>query len=98
MTEYVIGYMEALRDPETMAKYRGVAADALAKHGGKIIQPPTSPERLEGSAAAPHAFVLLTFPDGAAAKAWRDDPDLQEVHALRHAGADISFFHLEAPS
>lgn len=98
MTDYVIGYLKSLKDADTMAQYRSVAADALAKHGGKIVIPPTAPERIEGDSEAPKAFVLLTFPNGAAAKAWRDDPDLKDVHALRHAGADISFFHLPSPT
>ena len=71
-----------------------MAADAPAKHGGKVVVPPTAPERIEGDADAPAAFVLLSFPTGEAARAWRDDPELASVHAMRHAGADISFFLL----
>ena len=97
MTQYLVGHLKELRNAETMRQYREVAADALAKHGGKIIVPPTPPERIEGGADAPQAIVLLSFPDGNSARAWRDDPELQDVHALRHAGADISFFLLETP-
>jgi len=95
MTEYVVGYLKALKDPESMAAYRAQAKEALAQHGGEILLPPTAPERLEGGADTPKAFVLLRFPDGDAAKAWLADPALKEVHALRHAGADLTFFLLQ---
>jgi uncharacterized protein (DUF1330 family) len=95
MTEYVIGIVKGLKDPDRMAEYRAVAANALAKHGGKIVKPPTRPERIEGDAEAPKAIVLLSFPTSAAARAWRDDPELAGVHAMRHAGADITFFLID---
>jgi uncharacterized protein (DUF1330 family) len=98
MTQYVVGHLESLKDAEKMAAYRSVAVDALAKHGGKIVVPPTKPERIEGDAESPQAIVLLSFPSAAAVRAWRDDPALAEVHALRHAGADISFFLIETGS
>ena len=95
MVQYVVGHLKSLKNAEKMGEYRNVAADALAKHGGKIVVPPTKPERIEGDDPAPQAIVLLSFPSAAAARAWRDDPNLAQIHALRHAGADISFFLLE---
>jgi uncharacterized protein (DUF1330 family) len=95
MVQFVVGILKSLKDSEKMAEYRKVAADALAKHGGVIVVAPTKPERVEGDAEAPQAIVLLSFPSAAAARAWRDDPALAEIHALRHAGADISFFLIE---
>ncbi|MGE0725646.1 MAG: DUF1330 domain-containing protein [Alphaproteobacteria bacterium] len=92
MTAHLIGFLRAIKDPDRMAAYRAVAVDALAKHGGSIVVPPSPPERIEGDAEAPNAFVLLSFPTAEAARAWRDDPALAPVHAMRHAGADISFF------
>ena len=95
MTQYVVGLLKAITNSGRMAGYRAVAADALAKHGGKIVVPPTPPERIEGPAEAPAAIVLLSFPDAAAARAWRDDPELASVHAMRREGADISFFLID---
>lgn len=98
MAEYVIGLLKSFRDSERMAEYKAVAADALAKHGGKIVVPPTAPEKIEGDAEAPEAIVVLSFPNAASARAWSDDPELASVHAMRRAGADISFFLIEKPA
>lgn len=98
MTQYVVGFLKSITNSERMAEYRTVAADALAKHGGKIVVPPAAPERIEGSAEAPSAIVLLSFPDAGAAYAWRDDPELAPIHAMRRDGADISFFLIQNPA
>ena len=96
MEQFVVGHLKSLRDPDKMGEYRKVAVQALAKHGGRIVVPPTKPERIEGDGEAPQAIVLLSFPSADAARAWRDDPELAHIHAMRHAGADISFFLIEA--
>lgn len=94
MTQYVVGHLKCLKNADRMAEYRAVAAEALAKHGGKIVVPPTPPERVEGEAEPPKAIVLLSFPTAEAAHAWSQDPELTPVHEMRRAGADISFFLL----
>ena len=95
MVQFVVGHLKSIKDADKMGEYRKVAADALAKHGGRIVVPPTKQERIEGDAEAPQAIVLLSFPSADAARAWRDDPELAAIHAMRHAGADISFFLIE---
>lgn len=97
MAEYVIGLLKSLKDSERMTEYKAVAADALAKHGGKIVVPPTAPEKIEGAAEAPTAIVILSFTDATSARAWRDDPELASVHAMRREGTVISFFLIESP-
>ena len=98
MAEYVIGLLNSFKDTARMDEYRAMAANALAKHSGKIVVRPTEPERIEGDAEEPTAIVLLSFPSSADARAWRDDPELASVHAMRRAGADISFFLIENPA
>jgi uncharacterized protein (DUF1330 family) len=44
---------------------------------------------IEGTVAAPSVAVIVTFPDRDAAKAWINDPELSEVHALRE-GSGVS--------
>lgn len=95
MVQFVVGHLKSIKDIAKMGEYRKVAADALAKHGGKIVVPPTKPECIEGAAEAPQAMLLLSFPSSDDARAWRDDPSLADIHALRYAGADISFFLIE---
>ena len=71
-------------NPDKMAAYREVAGPALEKYGAKPLQ--VSPEAtwLDGDGDAPDVAVLLAFPDRDAAQAWRDDPELAEVHQLRN--------------
>ena len=97
MAEYVIGLLKSFRHSERMAGYVAVAADALVKHGGKIVVPPKAPEKIDGDAEAPTAIVVLSFPNATSAHAWRDDPELASVNAMRREGADISFFLIESP-
>ena len=71
-------------DPEKMAAYREVAGPALAKYGGAPVQVSSTSEWLDGNGPAPDVAVVLGFPDRGAAKAWRDDPELADVHQLRN--------------
>lgn len=96
MTQFVVGLFGGFRDPERMNEYRAVAADALAKHGGKIVVPPVPPERIDGEAEPPAAIVLLSFPSSENARAWMGDPELASIHAMRRDGADVSLFLVEA--
>ena len=91
MAVYGIGIVNSLKDEATFSEYRKVAADALAKHGGKIVVPPSAPITLDGD-DNPKALVLLSFPSKAAAQAWRDDPELQDIHAMRNAGVDMTIY------
>ena len=92
MPTQVIGLMKSMNDADSFAKYREIAGEALAKHGGKVVSSTPNPTQIEGETQDLRALVILEFPDAAAAKAWRDDPDLAGVHALRVAAADISFY------
>lgn len=75
-----------ITDRETLARYREAAAEALAKHGGTVLAGDPSPVVLEAAGDVPDLTALLGFPSVEAAKGWREDPDLAEVHALRNAG------------
>ena len=81
--------MLRITDPEKIAAYRTKAADALAKHGGEVVHAAPGPKVLEGQPIVPDMMAVLRFPDGDAAQAWMDDPELQDVHALRR-GAGTS--------
>ena len=91
MAVYGIGIVNSIKDEATFGEYRKVAADALAKHGGKIVVPDFSPIKLDGDNNL-KGVVLLSFPSKAAAQAWRDDPELQDVHAMRNAGVDMTIY------
>ncbi|MEM5583819.1 MULTISPECIES: DUF1330 domain-containing protein [unclassified Roseibium] len=73
-------------DKETLLAYREKAAEALAKHGGSVVAADPEPLVLEAAFETPNVAALLSFPDADAAKAWRADPDLADIHALRNTG------------
>lgn len=75
-------------NPDALAKYRDVAGDALARHGGKVETATAEATALDGTPDLPNVAALLSFPDRESAIAWIDDPELRDVHALRRsAGA-----------
>ncbi|MEO0745680.1 MAG: DUF1330 domain-containing protein [Pseudomonadota bacterium] len=87
MTTYAVAMLR-ITDADKIAEYRTRAADALALHGGEVVQASPDPKVLEGAPVVPDIMALLRFPDAAAAEAWIADPTLTDVHALRNgAGA-----------
>ncbi len=81
-----------LEDREKIAAYREKAADALARHGGAVVQSSAEVNILEGGVEAPDMGALLSFPDRDAANAWINDPEIADVHALRReSGHSVVF-------
>lgn len=80
--------MITVTDKTTLGAYREKAAEALAKHGGGVVAADPEPLVLEAAHDAPNIVALLSFPSADAAKAWREDPDLADIHALRNKGGE----------
>lgn len=78
--------MITVTDKESLGAYREKAAEALAKHGGSVIATEPAPLVLEAASEKPDMAALLSFPNADAAKAWREDPTLANIHALRNKG------------
>ena len=93
MTTHAIATMK-ITAPETLAAYREKAAQALARHGGSVLQASAKLDLIEGDAGLPDAAALLAFPDRDAALAWINDPELASVHALRRGGGQSSIILL----
>ena len=70
-------------NPESLGQYREKAGEALARHGGAVVQASPELTAIEGTPDLPTAMAIVRFPDRAAATAWIEDPDLQAVHDLR---------------
>lgn len=87
MTAYALVTV-TVSNPESFAAYREKAGDALKKYGGAPMQVSKEAEVIEGDAPNPDVAVILTFPDRTAAKAWINDPELADVHALRASAGD----------
>ena len=78
--------MITVTDKDVLGAYREKAAEALAKHGGQLVAADPDPLVLEAANDAPDITALLSFPTAEAAKAWREDPELADIHALRNKG------------
>jgi uncharacterized protein (DUF1330 family) len=78
--------MITVTDKDVLGAYREKAAEALAKHGGQLVAADPAPLVLEAANDAPDITALLSFPTAEAAKAWRADPELADIHALRNKG------------
>ena len=72
-----------ITSPDKLAAYREKAGPALVKHGGSVLQASKELEVLEGTANLPSMLAILAFPDKPAALGWINDPELQDIHALR---------------
>ena len=75
-------------NPDTLTAYREQAADALAKHDGRVLKAAPQQTVLEGDAGETGIGVILEFATAEAAKAWINDPALSDVHALRRGAGD----------
>lgn len=81
-------------DKEPLAKYREVAGTALAKHGGAVVSASPEITVLEGDLTPPSIAVILSFASKEGALSWINDPELQDVHALRNASGQCSILLL----
>lgn len=94
MTATIIATLK-ITDTEKLAAYRGHAANALAKHGGKIIAAGKLGTTLEGANLPGDAVAVMEFDTADAAKNWIGDPELKDVHALRNASGTSSITVIE---
>lgn len=70
--------------------YREQAGTALKKHGGAVVAASPNATVLEGTPAKTDISVILSFPDKEAAVAWREDPELAHIHALRQGAGETT--------
>lgn len=88
--------MITVTDRESLGAYREKAAEALAKHGGSVVAADPAPLILEAAVDKPDMAALLSFPNADAARAWREDPALADIHALRNKGGKSTIVVLPA--
>lgn len=92
MSAYVTIIIHRMKDEAAFAEYRKSAAGAIAKHGGALVAPPSKPVVLDGAGEIPAFITLLSFPTKEAAQAWRDDPELIDLHSQRNAGIEATIY------
>lgn len=81
-----------VENKEAIAKYREGAKDALAKHGGAVLSAAPISDTYEEGTNKPSSFALIEFPNKEAAQAWHNDPELQDLHALRRSSGQSTIF------
>lgn len=78
-----------ISDNSKMAVYREQANSALIKHNGALVAASADATQLFGKES--HQLVaLLSFSDKASALNWKNDPELQDIHALRQDSGDCN--------
>ena len=91
---YVIVQVADIHDPEAYAIYRPLAGKTVAAHSGTFLVRGGAAERFEGSGDCGRN-VVLEFPSLAAAKAWYNSPEYQEVLKIRLAASTGSLIIVE---
>ena len=83
MSAYVIGHM-TVTSPEGYMDYAAQVPATLGPYGGEFIVRGGNTTVLEGE--LPHGrHVVIRFPDRAAAEAWYNSPEYQDIVSIRFA-------------
>lgn len=93
MAAYVIVEV-SVTDPETYERYKPLAADTIAAHGGTYRVRGGAVEVLEGEPPAGRV-VVLEFPTMDAAREWYRSEDYGQALRLRHSAAQSRMFIVE---
>ena len=75
-----------VKDPDTYAEYRKQVPATVAKYGGRFLVRGGACEPLEGE-WRPGRFVVIEFPDTAAAKAWYNSQEYGPLVKLRQTAS-----------
>ena len=76
-----------VNEPAAYEEYKKGVSPLVRKYGGEYLVRGGDFEVLEGD-WQPNRLVLFRFPDRASVRAFCDDPEYQELKALRHRVAE----------
>ena len=93
MPAYVIVQVD-IRDPVEYERYKAMAPESIAAHGGRYIARGGHSEALEGE-WDPRRVVILEFDSVGRAKQWLDSPEYREARCLRQASASTQMIVVE---
>jgi len=82
MPVYVISEVEVLDEAQGQT-YRELAADSIARHGGRYIVRGAEPQVAEGEWPSARRVVIVEFPSMEQLHQWYDSPDYAEALAVR---------------
>jgi uncharacterized protein (DUF1330 family) len=81
----------AISDPGGYERYKPMAAESVAAHGGRYLVRGGDVESLEGP-GVDGRFVVLEFADLDSARRWYDSDDYAEARAVRQAASTARAF------
>ena len=93
MSAYLIANVD-VQDPTAYEAYRSRTRDIIERHGGRFIVRGGAIHPLEGEPAAKR-LVVIEFADVAAAKAFYDSAEYQEIIPFRTAASEGVLFIVE---
>jgi uncharacterized protein (DUF1330 family) len=93
MAAYMIFIRDSVKNPDELAKYAALAANARGEHQLKPLVVYGTHETLEGLPA--DGIVMLEFPTQQAARDWYHSPAYQEAKHHRELGADFRVIMVE---
>ena len=82
-------------DPEAYARYRTLAATAVAQFGGRYLVRGGPAEILEGPWTAPERLVIIEFDSVEQVKAFYDSPAYRAARAERAGAAEMNMLVVE---
>jgi uncharacterized protein (DUF1330 family) len=83
-----------IRDALAYERYKALAPESIAAHGGRYIARGGHSEALEGQ-WDPCRVVILEFESVDRAKTWLESPEYREARSLRHAAATTQMIVVE---
>jgi uncharacterized protein (DUF1330 family) len=86
-----------IQDAVEYERYKQMAPQAIAAHGGKYLVRGAKTTTLEGD-WSPKRLVILEFPSAEKARAWWDSPEYAEAKRLRQSCAETQMLLVEGPA
>jgi len=83
MPAYVISEVEVLDEAQGQT-YRELAAESIARYGGRYIVRGAEPQVAEGEWFSARRVVVVEFPSMERLHQWYDSPDYAKALAVRH--------------
>jgi uncharacterized protein (DUF1330 family) len=84
---YVISEV-TFRDEDAAARYREIAARAVAEHGGRYLARGAVPDMIEGDRPGGERLVVIEFPSAERARAWYGSETYAQALAHRDAALE----------
>lgn len=93
MTAYVISEVEP-RDAAAMETYRALAAQSIARYGGRYLVRGGAAELVEGGPSL-KTLIIVEFPSMARAREWYASPEYAEALKVRRTALERRLVFVE---